>query len=307
MVTVLVVRPDDGDSTANGGPEDTKSEFASVIDKGPVEIITEDPTCDAWNNIAGQYSQAADAVNWEDRDFNIPASSWTPEQRSMYEAVGKAMTQAIDNSAKLAVETPHRVMRVLYEQFIAYTRAFIDRLPSYVAEDDNFVAASNGAGGSISNICGAIAYRSAQSIAPMVPPASDPIEVVAPQDPKAPTPFITEPNTACDDWLSLATKFSDDTAAWRETNKSVSAAEWDPTQRSINEAVGPIMSTNAEEMERLGERSNNGAFDDIASLAAQYRRGFVAALPNYKAADSYLELTATNLVRLINWACQAPL
>ncbi|WP_235718571.1 hypothetical protein, partial [Mycolicibacterium goodii] len=306
VVTVLVVRPvsEKGATEVSSSP---KSEFVSAADTGPVSIIIDDPTCDAWNAIAGEYSRAVDAVHWEDRDFNIPASSWTSAQRSMYDTVGKAMTRATDKTMNLAKQTPHRAMRELYEQFIAYTRAFVERISSYVAEDDNFVAASNGAGGSVSNICGAIAYHSAQAIAPVVPAAPEPKEDAKLTDAGEPEKFLLEQGAICTDWLALASKFSDETRAWRETNKSVPATDWDPAQKSINDAVAPIMSANADEMERLGQRSGNPVFEDIAELAAQYRRGFVASLPNYTAADSYLELSATNLVRLINWACQVPL
>jgi len=38
----------------------------------------------------------------------------------------------------LAKRTPHRVMRELYEQFIAYSRAYADRIPTYTPPDDNF-------------------------------------------------------------------------------------------------------------------------------------------------------------------------
>ncbi|MCP3811939.1 hypothetical protein NLX62_06315, partial [Mycobacteriaceae bacterium Msp059] len=295
-----------GNGSSNAGGAGSDSEFASANDTGPVNIITEDPTCDAWNTVASQYSQAADAVKWEDRDFNIPASSWTSEQRTMYESVGKAMTRATDQTISLAKKTPHRVMRVLYEQFIAYTRAFVERIPSYVPDDDNIVAASNGAGGGVSNICGAIRYRSAQAIAPLVPAVSNPTEVPAPQDSSAPLKFLAEPIPACKDWDSLAVKFTDDTKDWRDTDKSIPAKEWTPEQKSVNDAAAPVMLASADEMERLGRQSGNPEFEDIATLAAQYRRGFVTSLPNYTPADSYLELTATNLVRLVNWACKAP-
>lgn len=137
VITVLVVRPDGESRSADGGSGTTDSEFASANDTGPVSIITEDPTCDAWNTVAGRFAQSVDEVGWEDRDPELPATSWTPEQRDMYKSVGEAMTRAADQATNLAMQTTHRVMRELYEQFIAYTRAFVGRIPDYVAKDDD--------------------------------------------------------------------------------------------------------------------------------------------------------------------------
>ena len=47
----------------------------------------------------------------------------------MYETVGKAMDNAADQTVSLVKATPHRVMRELYEQFIAYARAFDQAIP----------------------------------------------------------------------------------------------------------------------------------------------------------------------------------
>lgn len=305
VITVLVVRPDGGGNAPNAGGSGSDSEFASANDTGPVNIVTEDPTCEAWNKVIDEYSQVTTSVDWDNRDSTVPASSWTPSQRAMYERVGKAMTQAADRAVSLATKTPHRVMRVLYEQFIAYTRAFSDRIPSYVAKDHNLAAASNAAGAGLANICGAISYRSAQAVAPLVAAVPGPTKVATPEDPNAPDLLLTEPNSACSDWESLVSKFTEDTASWRAIDKGIAAKDWTPEQKSVNESAGPIMLASADGMERLGRQSGNPRFEDVATLAAQYRRGFVTAIPNYTSSDGYLELSATSLVRLVNAACKA--
>jgi len=63
------------------------------------------------------------------------------------------------------------------------------------------------------------------------------------------------------------------------------------------------MSATADEMEQLATASDNPRLQNIITLAAQYRRGFVKALPNYEPSDSYLELSATSLSRFVNAAC----
>jgi hypothetical protein len=304
VVTVLVVRPDSGTSTAQGNPDVTNSEFASVRDNGPVTIITDDPTCDAWNTVAGESASVTDSVKWDDRDTSIPATAWTPDQRAMYDSAGTAMTRAANQAEGLVTKTPHRVMRELYEQFIAYTRAFVQSIPSYVPADNHLTVAASGAGNGLANICGAIMYRSAQAVALLVPAVSNPTDSSRKYEIST-TVLLNDRNSVCGEWDSLVSKFSEDTKAWRAIDKNVAAKDWTPEQKRLNDEVAPVMLASADEMERLGRGSGNPTLEDIAILAAQYRRGFVTTLPTYTSADSYLELTTTNLVRLINWACKA--
>lgn len=69
VVTVLIVRPSGGgEKSPTTSADGTKSEFASANDTGPVNIITEDPTCAAWTRISNEYAGQTKAVNWGDRD-----------------------------------------------------------------------------------------------------------------------------------------------------------------------------------------------------------------------------------------------
>ncbi|MBU8810783.1 hypothetical protein KL953_18025 [Mycolicibacterium goodii] len=304
VVTVLVVRPDGGKGTtdASSGP---KSEFASADDVGPISIITEDPTCDAWGRIARDYSDTTQTVDWAARDYAVPAASWTPQQRNMYETVGKAMTTAADQTIALVKQTPHRVMRELYEQFIAYARAFESKISAYTSDDDNFAVATDAFMIAAANICSAIDYGSAQTIGPRVPDAPAPTHVSQPLDPAESKTFLNKPNLVCPEWASLVTEYSEKTAKWRALDRSVSAKDWSPEYQTLNNAMAPVMSANADELERLGKQSNNPTLEDIAILAAQYQRGFVIAIPNYTPSDNLLAESATQLMRTVNWACKA--
>ncbi|MFV8172018.1 proline-rich domain-containing protein [Mycolicibacterium peregrinum] len=307
VITVVLVRPDNsGNGAANAGSSGAESEFASANDTGPVNIITDDTTCDAWNTIVGKSTEVAESVNWADRDYKLPASSWTPEQRAMFDSMGKALTQAADQAVNLAKKTPNRVMRILYEQFIAYSRAFDESIPTYNGEgDDLLVAASNGASNGLTYICAAITYRVAQATSPLVPGGSRPSTIAVPGNPTAARKLLEEPNSICAEWKSLASKFDDDTESWRLIDKNIPAKEWTPEQKALNDAIVPTMLTNADEMERLGRKSGNPALEDVATLGAQYRRAFAQTIPDYKPADGYLLLTATGLTLLINAACKA--
>lgn len=307
VITVVLVRPDNsGNGPATAGSSGSDPEIASANDTGPVSIITEDPTCDAWNAIVGKSSEVAESVNWADRDYKLPASAWTPEQRAMFDSMGKALTQAADQAVNLMKKTPHRAMRILYEQFIAYSRAFDKSIPNYNGEgDDLLVAASNGASNGLTYICAAITYRVAQATSPLVPAGPVPSTVAALNDPSVATKLLDEPNSICAEWKSLTSKFDDDTESWRLIDKNIPAKEWTPEQKALNDAVVPIMLTNADEMQRLGRQSGNPALEDVATLGAQYRRAFAHTIPAYKPADGYLLLTATGLTLLVNAACKA--
>lgn len=305
VITVVLVRPDNGENgPANAGSNGSGSEFASANDTGPVSIITEEPTCDAWNNIARVYTDAGKSINWDDRDSSIPATSWTPEQRAMYESMRKALTRAADQTANLVTATPNRTVRMLYEQFVAYGRAFAERIPNYTVEDDDTMSIVNAATASLSNICGAIVSRAAQAVAPLVPIVSGPTDVAEPDRVGTPTKLLAESNSVCSDWDSLTAKFDHGAEQWNQSDKSIPTRDWTPEQRAVNEAFARILLENADEVERLGRRSGDPRFEDLAVLEAQYRRGLSISLANYTSKDLYLALTGINLSRLIFWACK---
>lgn len=306
VITVLVVRPDgSGNGSSNAGGTGSDSEFASANDTAPANIITEDPTCEAWVKLSRDYADSTKTIRWADRDSSIPASAWTPDQRAMFEAAGRAMTRAADQTVNLVKRTPHRTMRELYEQFIAYTRDFVKRIPSYAANDDNVVAVANAIGNGLNNVCSAISFGSAPPVAPLIAEPGPPSKISPLGDPKAPALFLNTVNSECAGWSSMVAKFSKDTEAWLTVDAKIPATEWTSEQKAINDAVIPIMEANADELERLGRASGNPTFEDIAILAAQYQRAYVTALPAYTAPDGFLAQSASFMVMTIDWACKA--
>jgi hypothetical protein len=304
VVTVLVVGKDSGNSptpTPTNGPG---SDIASANDKGPVTIITEDPTC-APSSPIFETLAAREHNGWDTRDPSIPASEWTPAMRTQYETVGEAWRSAADQMLPLVKLTPHRVMRELYEQFIAYTRAYADRIPTYTPPDNDLALASNSAADAISRICAAINYGSASARGPLVPPMSAPSATAAPGDPANPQRFLTEPNSTCTDWDAALSQFGKDTADWLAIPSDIPASQWTAEQRAINDAVAPVMRTFADKLQALGERSGNPTFQDFADLSAQYRRAYVQALPSYTPSDNYLAGAALRLSGVVQAACHA--
>ncbi|MGV0768378.1 hypothetical protein [Mycobacterium syngnathidarum] len=303
--TVLVLRSDSGGGNGSTlSAQNGDSEFASANDMGPANIITEDPTCEAWIKIARDHYDKSETVKWPERDPNVPASSWTADQRDMYDTVTKSLETAADQARQLARKTPHRVMRELYGQFVAYASAFINKVPSYEPDDNKLVVVVGALTTAPADICSAIKYGSAQAVAPLISEPAQPSQIV-PLDNTDEAPFLAEGNNACADWTAEANRFSNDTTKWRDIDPNVPASEWTPEQRSVNDAVAPVMKANADKIEQIGRDSGNPVFEDLAVLAGQYRRAFVTALPNYTPRDSYLSESAALLNVTVNLACKA--
>jgi hypothetical protein len=306
VITVLVVGKDSGDgsptpSPTNGGGSD----FASANDNGPVAIITEDPTCAGWNRTLDGLAAEEQKVAWGSREKSISVSAWTPELRTTYETVGRAMSKAADQTAGLAKATPHRVVRELYAQFGAYARAFNEKLPGYTADDTYLAEVVDGIAATLMNICAAISYDVAAAQAPLLPHVAPPSTVAAPDDNPSSSPrFLSETNPICTEWESTYEKFDADTAAWRELPVDVPAEQWTPEERAINEAVAPVMTTFADDIEQLGRRSDNPIVEDFAVLSSQYRRAYVLALSSSTSIDNYLANASTNLVKTVYLACK---
>jgi hypothetical protein len=305
VITVLVVGKDSGGGESPTPTNGNGSDIASANDKGPANIIDGDPTCDSWSRVGTALSAAEEKVGWANRDSSIPASVWTPEQRTMYETVSKAMTDAAEQTVGLVKLTPHRVMRELYEQFIAYTRAFTNAISSYTSTDSHLAGAVDSLSSVPGDLCGAARYGSAATQIPLIPVPKAPSELSPIGDPSSPRQFLTTSNPVCGEWLSAFGQLLTDTSAWRAIDPNIPAAQWNSDQKAVVDAVGPVMEAFADKSEELGRRSGNPTFEDFAVLSAQYRRAYVLTFPTYTPADDYLVSASTSLAMSVNAACSA--
>lgn len=301
----------DKNNGSDNGPTNTagsgsNSEFASANDTGPITIITEDPSCAPWVPILNTLAAAQKTNNWGERDPSIPASVWSPEQRTQFQEVSKAMRSAADQTEPLTKLTTHRVMRQLYEQFIAYARAFAREVPTYTEADNALARTATQASNTLAKICDAITYGSAAARAPLVQNGPMPAAVAPVGDSADPKQFLTSPDSVCPDWLTAEKQYDSDTADWRQqTNVNIPAGQWSSEQKAVAEAVKPVMGQSADTLEELGQRSSNATFQDFAQLAAQYRRAYVQSMPTYTATDRYLYDVAIYAVAVNGRACEA--
>ncbi|TXI60487.1 MAG: hypothetical protein E6Q55_19130 [Mycolicibacterium mageritense] len=313
--TVLVLRPESngnagGGDNGGGNPptsatsQNGKSEFASANDTGPVNIIAEDPTCDSWRAINNRLAEQEQAVSWSDRDKSSSASGWNPDERNVFESVGRALATAADDSVKLSKATPHRVVRELYDQFIAYARAFAQSVPAYEPADNATGETAHTVASTLTSLCSAVQNRSAATVALLVTEAKPPSTLGDPGDPGDPQTMFAAPISICDRWNLEATNFNASIADWQSVSSNIPASEWTPEQRAIYDAVAPVMIAYANKVEELGRQSGNAIVEDIAVLSAQYRRAYVKALPGYTVADNDLSNTASYSAAIINVACK---
>lgn len=306
VVTISVAGNGDRSSvSASSESEDPpRSGLASANDTGPAAIIVEDATCAAQGPIFSTW--VADTQHgWGDRDPLLPASAWTPEIRSQYEDAARVMRQTADELTPLVKATPHRVMRELYQQFMAYARAYADAVPTYTPTDNYLARVTIAAADAVANICAAIDYKSAPARAPLVTPHTSPKDVPGTMDAERPSPFLTKNDVVCEDWGSMLKRFDSDTIKWSETSPDIPASQWAPEQRQIFDDVTPVMRRLASQLQALGAQSDNHTLRDFADLSAQYRMGYVEALPTYTPADKYLANASIRLAGLVNSACQA--
>lgn len=279
-------------------------DIASANDTGPVAVILEDPSCKTQYPVLSAFVSRT-KNGWEKRDPALPATEWTPEARAQYEAVGQAHRDAADQLVASAKLTPHRVMRELYEQFIAYARAYADSIPTYTSIDNNLAAVAININDAIGRICAAIDYGSAAARGPLVPALPTPSDVAPVRDPADAQKLLSEPNPICPEWNSTLAQFFANSQAWNAISPDIPGVDWSPEQRKINDEVVPVMRLLNTQLSALGRKSGNPTVRDFANLAVQYLNAYLEALPTYSPNDNHLAIAATRTASVVDFACKA--
>lgn len=290
---------------AKTGTSGAASDVASANDTGPVGIITEDPSCAAWTPITYTLS-GAESNGWLKRDPSIPASAWTPEIRSQYEAVGKAWRTVADQTVPLAKMTPHRVMRELYGQTVAYMRAYADSIATYTPKDDGLALAGGTAANVINAVCAAISSGAAAARASLVPAPPAPSSVAPVGDLSNPQRMFDTPDPVCSDLGSTLDQLLQNPVfkSWLNTDPKVPVSNWSPEQESLTAAVAPVMISTADALEKLAATSTNPIVQDFILLGVQYRRTYVQTFPTYQPNDQYIYSTGQRAPGVLVGACQ---
>jgi hypothetical protein len=302
-VTVIVMlNQDDGessDSTAASGPP-----IASADDDGPVEIITSEPTCQGWMPARDAMARVQNS-GWGDRDPDIAEEAWSPAQRAQYEAVANSLRETADQAVDFARQTPHRVVRELYEQFIAYSRAYADSVSSYTAKDNSLAQTSVAASYALGSICNSITEGSAAARSILVSPISAPADLRPPANPADADRVISSFTATCERLTTLHTGLVTDTEDWAKQDPNVPASKWSVDQRAIGDQTARLLDAFVDELENLAPTAQNPVFQDLASMAAVYLRTFADALATFEPADNYLFVVGTRANNVLVGACKA--
>jgi hypothetical protein len=196
-------------------------------------------------------------------------------------------------------------MRELFEQFIAYGRAYADSLASYEPDDDFLSRANVGFSKTISEICDAIDYGGVVARASALPPGEPPSTAPVLTDPSDSARFITEANSVCVEWIKSSSTFTTSLEPWTQLDPEIAATQWNPEQRAVQEAAARTMHSYANSIEILGRKGANPTMEDLAALAASYLRAYSLATPSYRATDNYVAAPGLRLNNAISAACQA--
>lgn len=294
--------------SADTRPAATSAEAPATLeswqDVAPVAVITADPTCQPWRSIQSTL-KSAQSNGWEQRDASVPRDQWDDTVRLQYETVGTAMSNSANDAVALARQTPHRVMKELYEQFIAFGRSYAAALVTYEPIDDTFAQANTAAFQAISEICAAADSGSAIARAPAVAAAAPPSLPPVLGDPSNPGRFIPAAGPTCARWVPAEAQRQASTLPWVELDPDLTREQWTPDQRAVADAATAVFRQSADTMEADGRASGNEVFEDFATLAALYFRTYVAAFPNYAPADRNLGVAGLRLDTLIASACEA--
>lgn len=287
------------------GPPADASQIASAEDEDPVSIVTDDPTCPEWEPITAALNTEL-GNGWHQRDPSIPQTEWTDDQHTQYRAVAVAMRAAADKSVALAKQTPHRVMRELYEQAIAYWRAYADTVDNYRPSADHLAGAATSAAESIQSICAAIDFGAAAGRAALTLPGPPPVPESPLADPAHPPRFITGASAFCSEWVTMVGDYDAATREWRDRHDpNLPASQSPPDLRELNAKAATVMQQNADRTQLQGLLSGNLTAADFAALSSHYRRAYAMALPSYGLPDTHLDDAASRLQSLTDHACRA--
>lgn len=298
--TLLLTR---GGKSPVPGSTSAPSDVASANDTGPVSIITVEPTCTAYYAINNSVALVQNN-GWGDQRENLgPAGQWTSDQRMLMNSVTTGLQKTADQLVPLAKQTPHRVVREIYEQIIAYMRAYVTSIPTYEAKDNFLANTFVNAQLAVTALCNSIGYGSAirASVSSPAPPTSpQPVG-----DPSNPQPFITKSDATCQAWIPREDKFVADTDAWSKFDSGIPATDWSPEQQAVNVAVFPVTTAYADAIEKAGRASGNPVLEDFAVTAALYMRAWAQAGTSFVPADGWLNTTGARFANVVAAACKA--
>lgn len=154
----LIGSSNSGSSNASGAPATVTVE-AAAPQLNPAIPASPDPVCAEWAPIADSY--AAKLKEWGSRggDPNLPASTWTPEQRALNMASIPIMRDQVEDLKRLAAKAKDPFLASLLRAQAMYEDAFIPRLPNYQPSDRPLWQAAYDFSGAVRAACTTVQPR----------------------------------------------------------------------------------------------------------------------------------------------------
>lgn len=112
---------------------------------------TRDSICDEF--VAVLDRQDAALAGWYATDWTIPSTKWTPNQRKLSDAVREVLERDLVRFGEFAKKAKDRIVGDLLTTQNAYMEAFVDALPTYVPDDNQFWTVGSSLGGGIKAAC----------------------------------------------------------------------------------------------------------------------------------------------------------
>ena len=292
-----------GGSTPSSG---AASDFASAGDTGPVALITSEPTCAAYITLSNRLADA-EGNGWSSERASLgESSSWTPDQRSRAEAVTAAMRTAADQAVPLARQTPHRLVRELYQQFIVYGRAYADKVSTYKPQDDDLASANVNAGAALVGLCNTVIYGAAGRAVAVESSMPTTAGLTGDQLSDLHKFVSADDEKSCSTWVQREAKLTADTPDWQNIDMSLASTQWTSDRRAIEMRVRPLLVEFADDTQEVGRRSGNPVLEDFAVASAIYIKAYVTVGDSYDgSADGWLSYTGLRIANLVTAACGA--
>jgi hypothetical protein len=282
-----------GVSGSSGDPGDDGPSPTPDAARGSVGLLREkDPICDQWLKFGQELSDKE--KQWAELDEAIPASQWTPEQLDIYSAVAQAMSTAADQYESILPMATHPVIQELGAQTIVYLRGYIERIPTYVEQDNALARVASGFDGALSFMCTAV---------PLTPAAGGGDKASAAEHPAELIPFMTTKAPVCDEYRALIDRQDSQLGGWHASDPKIPAAEWTPEQRKLNTAAQEVMNRDASQVREMAGRASNAILHDLLITQAEYLQAYADAIPTYIPDEHVLWRSATLLAGGLMTVC----
>lgn len=277
----------------SGGPSSASD---GDVDRTVGVLREKDPVCDEWGKYADELAEKEE--RWAGLNKGIPAAKWTPEQREIFESVGRAMSTAANRFESILPDARNVVLKELIAQTIVYLRAYVERIPSYVASDGLIAGVAGNFSNAVTYMCSAV---------PLVSAGDGPRLSSWVQEPSELKDFMKVRDPVCDKFVALADRQNAALIGWAAMDSTIAAGDWTPKQRTLYDAVRKTITRNLARFREIASDAEGSVMGDLIATQNAYVKEFADAIPSYAPDDRQLWAVATSLGGGLAAACEAQL